>query len=93
MAIGAIVAAVAQNVPTLIGATATMSSFSEGPYSYSFLANEILPMKCRFMSTGFCILFAVPFSGVAPAISLNLAATGAVGQFGGWRWVYWLMAI
>lgn len=70
-----------------------MSSLSGGAYSYSYLANEILPMKYRFMSTGFCILFAVPFSGFAPAISLNLAANGAGGQYGGWRWVYWLMAI
>jgi MFS family permease len=83
MAIGATVAAVAQNVPTLIGATAIMSSFSGGAYSYPFLANEILPMKYRFMSTGFCILFAVPFSGFAPVISLNLAASGAGGRFGG----------
>jgi MFS family permease len=93
MAVGAIVGACAPNVPTLIGATAIMSSFSGGAYSYSFLANEILPMKYRFMSTGFCIIFAVPFSGFAPAISLNVAATGAGGAYGGWRWVYWLMAI
>lgn len=56
MAIGAIIGATAQNIPWLIGATAIMSAFSGGAYSYSFLANEILPMKYRFMSTGFCIM-------------------------------------
>jgi MFS family permease len=89
MLVGSIVGATAQNIPWLIGGQAIMSVFSGGAFSYSYLINEIVPMKYRFIGTSWGICFAVPFSGFAPAVA-NAFLTK---PHGGWRWCYWLMTI
>lgn len=89
MLVGALVCATAKTVPTLVGGTVILSVASGAAFSFSFLINEIVPMEYRFIGTAWGYLFAMPTSGFGAAIAITVASKSA----GGWRWVYWLMAI
>ncbi|EXJ92018.1 hypothetical protein A1O3_00568 [Capronia epimyces CBS 606.96] len=89
MLVGAIVCATAKSVPTLVGGTVILSVASGAAFSFSFLINEIVPMKYRFIGTASGYLFALPTSGFGAAVAISLAAKSP----GGWRWVYYLMMI
>jgi MFS family permease len=50
---------------------------------------ELVPMKHRFITTGFMYFFAVPAGIFGPAISYAFATKTAAG----WRWVYYYLII
>jgi MFS family permease len=67
--LGCIISAVATHIPMLIGGTALIGFASASQLSYPFVVGELVPFKHRFLSLSFLYLWAVPFSGLGPAIS------------------------
>jgi len=67
--IGCIISAVAQNVPTLIGGIALIGIGAGAQQSFSFVSNELVPMKYRFMTNGWIYLWCYPTGGFGAAIS------------------------
>ncbi|KAF2439291.1 MFS general substrate transporter [Karstenula rhodostoma CBS 690.94] len=67
--IGSIIAATAQSVNTLIGATTILGIAAATQLSYFYVMGELVPMKYRLAGNGFCYLFCIPGSGVAPLVS------------------------
>ena len=85
--VGCIISAVAKNIPTLIGGTALIGFASASQLSYPFVLGELIPFKHRFLSMSFVYVWAVPFSGLGPAISYAfLQHTSHT-----WRTCYYLM--
>lgn len=67
--IGSIIAATAQSVNTLIGATTILGIAAATQLSYFYVMGELVPMKYRLAGNAFCYLFCIPGSGVAPLVS------------------------
>jgi hypothetical protein len=53
----------------LIGGTVLIGFAAASQLSYTFVIGELVPFKHRFLSLAFLYVWAVPFSGMAPAIS------------------------
>ncbi|RDW72199.1 MFS general substrate transporter-28 [Coleophoma crateriformis] len=87
--IGNIVAATAQSIPALIGATTLIGLAASTQLSFSFVSNELVPMKYRFLTNAWLYLWTVPISGLGPAISKAFILRTSSG----WRWCYYLMII
>jgi MFS family permease len=51
------------------------------------VVGEIVPMKWRFLATGFTFAWAIPLSGLAPAISYAFIFKTSVG----WRGIFYLL--
>ncbi|KAK5329097.1 hypothetical protein LTR70_000933 [Exophiala xenobiotica] len=67
--IGSVVSAVAQNVPTLIGGIALIGLGAGAQQSFSFVSNELVPMKYRYITNGWIYLWCFPTGGFGAAIS------------------------
>jgi len=67
--LGNVVAATAQSIPTLIGATALIGLAASTQLSFSFVSNELVPMKYRFVTNAWLYIWTVPISGLGPAVS------------------------
>lgn len=85
--VGCIICAVAQNIPTVIGGTVLIGFAAASQLSYTFVLGELVPFKYRFTSLAFVYVWAVPFSGLGPAISYAFILKTAAG----WRCCYYLM--
>ncbi|KAH6679631.1 fungal trichothecene efflux pump [Halenospora varia] len=87
--VGNIVAATAQSIPALIGATTLIGLAASTQLSFSFVSNELVPMKYRFLTNAWLYIWTIPISGLGPAISKAFILYTASG----WRWCYYLMII
>jgi predicted MFS family arabinose efflux permease len=54
---GNIVAATAQSIPALIGATALIGLAASTQLSFSFVSNELVPMKYRFVTNAWLYIW------------------------------------
>lgn len=64
-----IVSAIATSIPILIGGTVLIGFAAASQLSYTFVLGELVPFKYRFISLACVYVWAVPFSGLGPAIS------------------------
>ena len=87
--IGNIVAATAQSIPALIGATTLIGLAASTQLSFSFVSNELVPMKYRFLTNAWLYIWSLPISGLGPAISKAFILYTSSS----WRWCYYLMII
>ncbi|ERT01322.1 hypothetical protein HMPREF1624_02566 [Sporothrix schenckii ATCC 58251] len=87
--VGAVVAARATNVRTLIGASALVGLGQATQLLYPMLLQEIVPNKYRGVSQGLLSLAIFPTIALGPAFARFMAANPALG----WRALYWLDAI
>ncbi|OAA57978.1 siderophore iron transporter [Niveomyces insectorum RCEF 264] len=87
--VGAIVAARAQNVNTLIGASALVGLGQTTQVLYPLLLQEIVPNKYRGLSQGFISFAVFPTIALGPAFARLMVANPRFG----WRALYWLDTI
>lgn len=85
--IGCIVAATAQSIPALIGATTLIGLAASTQLSFHFAIAELVPMKHRFSVNSSIFIFTIPGSGFSPAIAQAFATSSKVG----WRGSYYLL--
>ena len=85
--IGSIICATAHNVMTLIGGNVFLGSASAFQLSFSYVLQELLPMKYRYLGSGFIYLWSIAGSGFGPAIAYSFVTRYSVG----WRGVYWFL--
>jgi len=87
--IGAIVAATATSVNTLIGGETLIALGASAGLSYPLTLGEMVPMKYRFVANGLIYIFAFGTSGMGAAVSTALILhTGPQ-----WRWCYYILII
>lgn len=86
--IGSIIAATAQSVNTLIGATVILGIAAATQLSYFYVMGELVPMKYRLAGNAFCYLFCIPGSGVAPLVSNSFIVYHPKV---GWRGCYYVL--
>lgn len=67
--IGSIICATAQSVNALIGGTTIIGIAAATQLSYYYVMGELVPMKYRLAGNGFCYIFTIPGSGLAPVIA------------------------
>ncbi|KAF2011410.1 fungal trichothecene efflux pump [Aaosphaeria arxii CBS 175.79] len=82
--IGAIVAATAQSIETLIGAQVLMGIASGVPASYPLLAGELMSNKEKYIGTAIVVVPNVIATGFGAYIGLRLAVVAS------WRWIYYI---
>ncbi|KAL5363379.1 fungal trichothecene efflux pump [Aspergillus floccosus] len=87
--VGCIVAATAQNVPALIVGMALVGLGGSAQQSFSFVSNELVPMKYRFIVNSWIYLWTLPTSAFGAAISKAFVLYTAPG----WRWCYYYLII
>lgn len=85
--IGSIVCATAKSVMTLIGGNVFLGSASAFQLSFSYVLQELLPMKYRYLGSGFIYPWSIAGSGFGPAVAYAFVTRYSVG----WRGVYWLL--
>ncbi|KAJ6092290.1 hypothetical protein N7467_004259 [Penicillium canescens] len=85
--IGCIIGAVAKHVPMLIGANTLIGIASASQVSFPYLIAEIVPMKMRFLASGYIYALLIPVSGLAPAVATSLVTKTTAG----WRSCYYMM--
>jgi MFS family permease len=85
--VGAIVCAVAKDVPMLIGGTTLIGLAASVQLSVTYVVAEIVPMKHRFLANSFIYVGVTPFVGLGPAISYAFVLKTAAG----WRGCYYLI--
>ncbi|KAI1612560.1 fungal trichothecene efflux pump [Exophiala viscosa] len=85
--IGCIVSAVAQSVPTLIAGIALIGLGAGAQQSFSFVSNELVPMKYRFMINGWIYLWCFPTGGFGAAVSKAFILYTPKG----WRTCFYLL--
>lgn len=78
-----------ESIPALIGATTLIGLAASTQLSFSFVSNELVPMKYRFMTNAWLYIWSLPISGLGPAISKAFILYTSAG----WRWCYYLMII
>ncbi|KAJ4354329.1 uncharacterized protein N0V89_006064 [Didymosphaeria variabile] len=84
--LGCIVAAVAPNVPTLIAAEVLIGLGAASQLSYAFVVGELVPTTHRFIAQAWVFAWAIPSSGLAPAISYAFVQSNV-----GWRGIFYLL--
>jgi MFS family permease len=82
--VGAIVAATAQSIETLIAAEVIMGIASGVPAAYPLLAGELVSNKDKYIGTALVVVPNVVATGFGAYIGL------AVVQAGSWRWIFWI---
>lgn len=80
--LGCIVAATAPNVPALIVGMALIGLGGSAQQSFSFVSNEIVPMKYRFIVNSWLYLWTLPTSAFGAAVSKAFILYTSAG----WRW-------
>lgn len=85
--IGAIVCAVAPNIPALIAGETLIGVGASVQLSYSFAVGEIVPLKWRFLAQAYVFVWGIPGSGLAPAISYVFIYQTAAG----WRGIFYFL--
>lgn len=83
--LGCIVAATAPNVPALIVGMALIGLGGSAQQSFSFVSNEIVPMKYRFIVNSWLYLWTLPTSAFGAAVSKAFILYTSAG----WRWYDW----
>ena len=84
--VGSIVAATAQNVPSLIAGSCILGFAAAFQLSYFYVLTELVPMKYRFLTNGGLYFFQIPGGGTAPLIAFSFLKLPV-----GWRGVYYLL--
>ncbi|KAF9893246.1 hypothetical protein FE257_011676 [Aspergillus nanangensis] len=87
--IGCIIAATAKNVPSLIVGMALIGLGGSAQQSFSFISNELVPMKYRFIVNSWLYLWTLPTSAFGAAISKAFILYTSRG----WRWCYYYLII
>lgn len=87
--VGCVVSATAKSVNVLIGGMTIVGSAASTQLSFSFILGELVPMKWRFLGNAYLYLYAIPFSALAPIISVSFATNTAAS----WRWCFYVMII
>ncbi|VUC21569.1 unnamed protein product [Clonostachys rosea] len=87
--VGAIIAATAKNINTLIGANVFIGLGGATQVLYPLLIMEIVPNKHRGTAQSLITLSAFPSMGLGPGFARMMVEYTALG----WRWVYWLNVI
>jgi MFS family permease len=85
--IGSIICATANSVMVLIGGNVFLGSASAFQLSFSYVLQELLPMKYRYLGSGFIYPWSIAGSGFGPVIAYAFVTRYSVG----WRGVYWLL--
>ncbi|KAF2839352.1 MFS general substrate transporter [Patellaria atrata CBS 101060] len=86
--IGSIICATAQSINTLIGGTAIIGIAAATQLSYYYVMGELVPMKYRLAGNGFCYIWTIPGSGIAPAVAYSLIY---YSPNVGWRGCYYIL--
>ncbi|KIV98822.1 uncharacterized protein PV09_09435 [Verruconis gallopava] len=85
--IGSIICATANSILVLIGGNVFLGSASAFQLSFSYVLAELLPMKYRYLGSGFIYPWSIAGSGFGPAISYAFITRYSVG----WRGLYWFL--
>lgn len=85
--IGSIICATASNVLVMIGGNVFLGSASAFQLSFSYVLQELLPMKYRYLGSGAIYPWSIPGSGFGPAIAYAFVTHYSVG----WRGLYWFL--
>ena len=85
--IGSIICATASDVLVLIGGNVFLGSASAFQLSFSYVLQELLPMKYRYLGSGFIYPWSIAGSGFGPVIAYAFVQRYSVG----WRGVYWFL--
>ncbi|CAK7215234.1 hypothetical protein SBRCBS47491_002413 [Sporothrix bragantina] len=85
--IGAIVCAVAPNIPALIAGETLIGIGASVQLSYAFAVGEIVPLQWRFLAQAYVFVWGIPGSGLAPAISYAFIYKTAAG----WRGIFYFL--
>lgn len=86
--VGAIVAARAQNIPTLIGANVLLGMASATQYCFYMTVGEIVPTKYRCIACSGINFFTVPGTFFGPIVSATMVKSFPET---GWRSLYYLV--
>jgi MFS family permease len=87
--VGSIIAARANNINTLVGATVLTGVAGAGQQLYPLITQEIVPNKYRGLMQGAISMSVLPTLGFGPLIARALVNNTKLG----WRWCYWLNVI
>ncbi|KAJ5722973.1 MFS general substrate transporter [Penicillium malachiteum] len=87
--LGCIVAATAPNVPAFMVGMALIGLGGSAQQSFSFVSNEIVPMKYRFIVNNWLYLWTLPTSAFGAAVSKAFILYTSSG----WRWCYYYLII
>ena len=85
--IGSIICATANSILVLIGGNVFLGSASAFQLSFSYVLQELLPMKYRYFGSGVLYLWSIAGSGFGPSIAYAFVTHYSVG----WRGVYWFL--
>ncbi|KAF2095876.1 MFS general substrate transporter [Rhizodiscina lignyota] len=85
--IGSIVCATASSILVLVGGNVFLGSASAFQLSFSYVLQELLPMKYRYLGSGFIYPWSIAGSGFGPAIAYAFVTRYSIG----WRGVYWFL--
>jgi MFS family permease len=85
--VGSIVCAVAPNIPALIAGMTLIGLASSAQLSFAFASTELVPIKYRFLSNGFCYAWLVIPNGFGAIISTSFIYESSAG----WRGTFYLM--
>jgi MFS family permease len=85
--LGSIICATANSILVLIGGNVFLGSASAFQLSFSYVLQELLPMKYRYLGSGFIYPWSIAGSGFGPVIAYAFVERYSVG----WRGVYWFL--
>jgi hypothetical protein len=85
--IGSIMCATANSIMSLIGGNVFLGSASAFQLSFSYVLQELLPMKYRYLGSGFIYPWSIAGSGFGPSIAYAFVTRYPIG----WRGVYWFL--
>ncbi|KAF9895194.1 hypothetical protein FE257_000096 [Aspergillus nanangensis] len=87
--VGCIIAATAPNVPALIVGMAFIGLAASAQQSFSYVSNELVPMKWRFFTNSCLYVATIPTSGLGAVVSKAMI----IYTKPGWRWCYYFLII
>jgi MFS family permease len=85
--LGSVVCAVAPNILALIAGMTLIGLASSAQLSFAFASTELVPIKYRFLSNGFCYAWLVIPNGFGAIISTSFIYESSAG----WRGTFYLM--
>lgn len=85
--IGSIICATANSILVLIGGNVFLGSASAFQTSFSYVLQELVPMRYRYIGMGLIYPWTIVGSGFSPTIAYAFINKYEIG----WRGVYWLL--
>lgn len=86
-AVASIISACAQSVPMLIAGATIKAVAASGQLSCFYTISELVPMKYRYIASSGLLLFNLPGTAFAPAVSAAIIKTSPIT----WRAIFWLL--